>query len=154
MDKQNLLNKLNGMLLEEMPQYKVQAKEFEKDEVSQRRLLRSLMNIRPPMPPNPEFLRLQDEFLRSETAEKGVVDVKQLPCISQNRRIVLWQGDITRLNADAIVNAANHKLLGCFFPCHGCIDNAIHSAAGIQLRLACAEIMAAQGLRNQPEQRK
>ena len=139
MNKSELVNKLNGFLLDEMPQYKIQAELFEKDYTSQRRLLRSLMNVRPPIRTSEEFLNLQDELLSVETAEKGIVDVSEL-----NGRIVLWQGDITRLNADAIVNAANNKLLGCFYPCHGCIDNAIHSAAGIQLRLECAEIMSKQ----------
>lgn len=140
MSKSELVNKLNGFLLNEMPQYKTQAESFQDDYTSQRRLLRSLMNIRPPMSASEELLKLQDELLRAETAERGIVDVDKL-----NGRIALWQGDITRLNADAIVNAANDKLLGCFYPCHSCIDNAIHSAAGIQLRLECADIMNKQG---------
>ena len=146
MNKKELVNKLNNILLNEMPQYRTQALSFEKDDVSQRKLLRSLMNVRPPMKPNAEFLKLQDELLSMETIEKGIVDVKQLQTVSKNERIVLWQGDITRLNADAIVNAANPKLLGCFYPCHSCIDNAIHSSAGIQLRLECAEIMQKRGV--------
>lgn len=145
MNKKELVNKLNNILLNEMPQYKTQALSFEKDDISQRKLLRSLMNVRPPMKPNAEFLKLQDELLSMETIEKGIVDIKQLQPISKNERIVLWQGDITKLNADVIVNAANPKLLGCFYPCHSCIDNAIHSSAGIQLRLECAEIMQKQG---------
>lgn len=140
MRKAELVDKLNSFLLDEMPQYRTQAKDFENDYVSKRQLLRSLMNIRPPMDISEEFLNLQDELLRMETAEKGVIDVSKL-----NSRIILWQGDITRLNADAVVNAANNKLLGCFYPCHSCIDNAIHSAAGIQLRLECNQIMQKQG---------
>lgn len=140
MRKAELVAKLNSLLLAEMPQYRVQAQDFNDDYISKRRLLRSLMNIRPPMDASEEFLQLQDELLSMETAEKGIVDVDKL-----NGRIILWQGDITRLNADAVVNAANNKLLGCFYPCHGCIDNAIHSAAGIQLRLECNQIMQKQG---------
>lgn len=145
MEKLDAVLELNKILLNEMPGYSAQAEHFGKEYPSQRRLLRSLMNIRPPMPPNARFLQLQDKLLSAETMEKGVVDVNKLPSVKANGRLALWQGDITRLNADAIVNAANKKLLGCFFPCHGCIDNAIHSAAGIQLRLACAEIMEKQG---------
>jgi O-acetyl-ADP-ribose deacetylase (regulator of RNase III) len=132
------------MLLREMPQYSRDASRFSADIHSQRRLLRSLMNIRPPMPLSFDFLSLQDELLSAERDEKGVVDVMTLPII-KDPRIVLWRGDITRLNADVIVNAANNTLLGCFVPCHGCIDNAIHSAAGLQLRDECNQIMSGQG---------
>lgn len=119
-----------------------------------RRLLRSLMNVRFPGPVSPEILKVQDELLREELEEKGIVDVMELPVIQDeypcteiknSRRIILWQGDITRLKADAIVNAANPQMMGCFVPCHGCIDNAIHSAAGLQLRNECAQIMEEQG---------
>src|SRR4029078_8164173 len=92
----------------------------------------------------PEFLTLQDEVLSAERKEKRVVNVMTLPTTAA-LRIVLWQGDITRLNADAIVNAANSALLGCFRPNHGCIDNAIHSAAGLQLRDECYQLMITQG---------
>lgn len=138
------IQKLNQLLLDEMPQYRNQAQCFEEDVFSRRRLLRSLMNVRSPEPLKEEYLVLQDELLCAERDEKGVVDVMELPTTS-DARIVLWQGDITRLNADAIVNAANSALLGCFSPCHGCIDNAIHSAAGLQLREACNRLMRAQG---------
>lgn len=143
MNKTELVQKLNAMLLAEMPQYKAEAKSFADSYTSQRRLLRSLMNLRPPMSASKDFLSLQDELLSLETAERGIVDIDELPLT--NGRMILWQGDITRLNADAIVNAANNKMLGCFIPCHDCIDNVIHSAAGIQLRLECAEIMQRQG---------
>lgn len=102
------------------------------------RLLRALINVRPPLPAAPELLAAQDRELRRQTAEKGVVRI-DAPGIS------LWQGDITRLDIDAIVNAANGKMLGCFVPLHRCIDNAIHSAAGIRLRLECDAQMRAQG---------
>ena len=120
----------------------------------QRRLLRSLMNTRWPGWASEEFYEMQDELLKEENEERGIVSVEDIaliedeyPCyeIKNSKRISLWQGDITRLKIDAIVNAANSQLLGCFVPCHGCIDNVIHSAAGIQLRNECAEIMAAQG---------
>lgn len=136
---------LNGILLDEMPMYRSDAAQFPKDKGNQRRLLRSLMNLRSPMPLKAEFLQVQDELLSSEREEKGVVHVEELPGVPSNPRLSIWQGDITRLDADAIVNAANAQMLGCFCPCHGCIDNAIHSAAGAQLREECSYIMQAQG---------
>ena len=139
------IKQLNGMLLEDMPQYRAQAGAFPPDEDSQRRLLRSLMNVRPPMPLEPAFLALQDALLASEREVRGIVKADSLPVIARDPRLALWRGDITRLEVDAIVNAANSALLGCFHPCHGCIDNAIHSAAGLQLRDACARLMQAQG---------
>ena len=145
MDRREQVQYLNQALLAEMPQYREQAESFPADEISQRRLLRSLMNVRPPMPLAPKFLEVQDALLSAEREEKGVVNGDALPPTAGDPRLVLWQGDITRLRADAIVDADNSALLGCFAPCHGCIDNAIHSAAGLQLRDACAEIMRAQG---------
>ncbi len=124
------------------------------DAASKRHLLRTLMNIRPPLPARPELLALQDRFLSAERASAAVTDPHRLPAIWQmfgdadvpcHDQIVLWRGDSTTLAADAIVNAANSKLLGCFVPHHRCIDNAIHSAAGIQLRLECNELMQKQG---------
>lgn len=119
---------------------------------AQKRLLRSLFNLRPPAAASEEFLRVQDAYLRQEIAEKGVTDLADLSPVRDG--IYLWQGDITTLRCDAIVNAANDALLGCFFPCHGCIDNAIHTFAGVQLRLKCAEIMQAQGHREPTGQAK
>ena len=107
------------------------------------KLLRALMNVRPPQPIADEWLTLQDEELQEQLAEKGVVDIDTLP---RKGKYILWQGDITRLNTDAIVNAANSQMLGCFVPLHGCIDNAIHSAAGVQLRLACNSLMRNKGI--------
>ena len=144
MDRIHSIRRLNAMLLEEMPAYRAQAAEVPQDPVSQRRLLRSLMNLRPPTPLGEDLLALQDELLSAERQERGVIEGASLPAAA-NPRFALWQGDITRLRADAIVNAANSSLLGCFHPCHGCIDNAIHSAAGLQLRDACHQIMQAQG---------
>ena len=144
MDRIAQIRYLNRILLEEMPEYHSQADRFSQEEAAQRRLLRSLMNIRPPMPLRRDFVTVQDELLSAEREEKGVVDVSVLP-VAADPRIAVWQGDITRLNADAIVDADNSALLGCFCPCHGCIDNAIHSAAGLQLRDECSLIMSAQG---------
>ena len=148
---------LNKILLEEMPQYKADAATFPDEIHAQRRLLRSLMNLRQPGPISADFLREQDILLQEEASTKGVVKPDELPTIADEpskditpqgapaRNLILWQGDITRLAADAIVNAANSAMLGCFAPCHGCIDNAIHSAAGLQLREACAQLMEQQG---------
>lgn len=105
-------------------------------------VFRALVNIRPPMPARQEFLALQDEYLGAEIRKRGIVGIDDLNEAKPD--IYLWQGDITRLRVDAIVNAANPKMLGCFIPCHGCIDNAIHTYSGIQLRLKCQEIMIKQ----------
>lgn len=113
------------------------------DEQAQKRLLRALFNVRPPKPCDAEFLRVQDEYLKEETQQKGVTDLATLTPIRPD--VYLWQGDITTLKCDAIVNAANNQMLGCFCPNHGCIDNAIHTFAGVELRLACAELMTKQG---------
>lgn len=110
---------------------------------SKRALLRSLMNIRPPLKISDEFLKVQDEFLTAETLNKHLTGIEDIEDV--DGRIMLWQGDITTLKVDAIVNAANSKLLGCFIPQHNCIDNVIHSAAGLQLRDECNRIMERQG---------
>ncbi|MDO4908421.1 MAG: protein-ADP-ribose hydrolase [Corynebacterium sp.] len=128
-----------------MPSLKDQANALPQDEVTQRRLLRSLMNIRPPMPLKAEFLKVQDALLSEERDARGVVDINELPERQGHPGIILWQGDITRLKVDAIVDADNERLLGCFAPLHACIDNAIHSAAGLQLRDECNRIMEEQG---------
>lgn len=119
------------------------AAEIPTEPCEQKRLLRSLMNVRMPAPVSGEFLAVQDEYLHGEIAEKGVTDAAELIPVRGN--ICLWKGDITTLKCGAIVNAANSALLGCFCPCHSCIDNAIHTFAGVQLRSACAEIMRKQG---------
>lgn len=129
-------------LLEEMPEYQQDAEKIPDKKI----LFRALMNLRPPMKLNEEFLRVQDEYLLSELQAKGIIDAEELPEILPG--ISLWQGDITRLKADAVVNAANSTLLGCFVPLHMCIDNAIHSAAGLQLRDECLGLMQRQ---NHPE---
>ena len=141
MNRLTLIKYLNAQLLREMPDLDVN--KIPDDEISQRKLLRVLMNVRPPMPLDKNFLKLQDELLSAEVRERGVVKLEDIPNVAPH--IKIWRGDITRLEVDAIVNAANEKLLGCFIPLHGCIDNAIHSAAGLQLRDACNKIMEAQG---------
>ena len=145
MKRSEQIHYLNEALLEEMPQYRREAGRLPQDAESQRYFLRCLMNIREPRALSPRFLQAQDELLQAEREEKGIVHVADLPAVPGDERIVLWQGDITRLDADAIVNAANAQLLGCFRPGHNCIDNVIHSAAGLQLREECASIMRAQG---------
>lgn len=97
--------------------------ELPREEYNQKRLLRSLFNIRMPDAANEEFLRIQDEYLQEEISRKGITDIADLEPLQEN--IYIWQGDITTLKCGAIVNAANSQMLGCFSPCHGCIDNAI-----------------------------
>lgn len=128
-------------LLKEQPRYR--DTEIPKGEREQKKLLRSLFNIRMPKAASREFLEVQDDYLQTEIAEKGITDFKSLTPVQKD--IYLWRGDITTLRCGAIVNAANSRLLGCFCPCHGCIDNAIHTYSGIQLRAACAELMRKQG---------
>lgn len=128
-------------LLKEQPQ--LLTMEMPSGEQRQKALLRSLFNIRMPKPVNQEFLRVQDSYLQEEIRQKGITRFDDLRPIQQG--IYLWRGDITTIAVDAIVNAANSQMLGCFVPCHGCIDNAIHTFAGVQLRLSCAELMNKQG---------
>ena len=143
MTQRQRLEYLLQSLLNESPQYRDSAIPAAEDE--QRRFLRGLFNIRPPRLMNPEFLAVQDAYLQEEIRRQGVTDAAALPVAPGNPLLWVWKGDITTLKVDAIVNAANRALLGCFAPCHGCIDNAIHTRAGAQLRLACEEIMRAQG---------
>ena len=132
---------LIGKLLSEDIRYrdmKVPAGESE-----QKQLLRGLMNIRLPRKIDCEFLKVQDEYLKAEIAAKGITEVEDLHPICEG--LYLWQGDITTLRCDAVVNAANSGLTGCYVPGHRCIDNCIHTFSGIQLRIECAEIMQKQG---------
>lgn len=117
--------------------------EIPEEKLEQKRLLRSLLNIRMPEPVSDEFLAIQNAYLQEEIRCKGITELSSLTPVQEG--IYLWQGDITTLTCDAIVDAANGQMLGCFCPCHGCIDNAIHTYAGVQLRLACAELMEQQG---------
>lgn len=134
---------LTKELLSELPQYRDM--EIPNNTEEQKRLLRSLMNIRAPRPIGEEFLKVQDEYLSEEVKEKGITDSDTIPVSPINHRLALWRGDITTLKIDAIVNAANSALRGCFVPCHSCVDNIIHSVSGIQLRLACDKLMTEQG---------
>ena len=140
MTQDERLDKLICYLLREKAEYKTIP--IPDSAADKRRLLRALMNVRPPVPVSEDFLKVQDEYLQGVLAEKEVIRTADLTPVQPG--LYLWQGDITTLAADAIVNAANSAMLGCFVPCHGCIDNAIHSAAGVQLRLECARIMAQQ----------
>lgn len=128
------------LLSEDRKYEKMPVPESEKERF---RLLRGLLNIRPPKPVSEDFLAVQDEFLKEEIFSKGITDIADLAPTEDG--IYLWKGDITTLKCGAIVNAANSQMLGCFQPCHNCIDNAIHTFAGVQLRLECAEIMDKQG---------
>ncbi|MDD2973443.1 MAG: protein-ADP-ribose hydrolase [Lachnospiraceae bacterium] len=116
------------------------------DDVQQQKLLlRSLMNVRLPKPISQEFRKVQDEYLCYERDVAGVVDAESLPVVPSSPKLVLWQGDITVLKCDAIVNAANSQMCGCFRSLHSCIDNIVHTKAGIELRLKCNDIMQKQG---------
>ena len=128
-------------LLQERPEYRDIAIPAEPE--SQRQLLRGLMNIRAPQSVGADFLQTQDAYLQGETAAKGITDIADLTPVQPG--LYLWQGDITTLKCDAIVNAANSSMTGCYIPNHRCIDNAIHTFAGVELRLACAELMEQQG---------
>ena len=143
----NRLGYLIDYLLKEDPQYSEM--EIPSDLQGKRDLFRALRNVRWPKPISEEFLRLQDEELQEQLKGKGVVELNAcedaINRVSTNKQLLVWQGDITRLKVDAIVNAANSQMLGCFHPLHKCIDNAIHSAAGVQLREECYQMMLQQG---------
>jgi len=130
-------------LLAENPRYKGTVIPAGRED--QWRLLRSLMNVRPALPADDAFLRVQDDYLSELNAERGITDANTLKPSPADPRLFLWRGDITTLKIDAIVNAANSRLEGCFLPCHACIDNCIHTYGGVQLRLRCHEIMEQQG---------
>lgn len=128
-------------LLDEQPRYRDM--DIPSTEPEQRQLLRSLFNIRMPANISDSFLKVQNEYLQEELHRKGITELSDLTPIEPG--IYLWQGDITALACDAIVNAANSGMTGCYQPCHNCIDNCIHTYAGIQLRNVCAGIMEKQG---------
>lgn len=141
MDQKERRTYLLNYLLAENPQAGIGR--IPDDEKEQKALLRGLMNIRMPQPSSSDFLTVQDAYLKEEIAADGIVEMADL--VPLQSELYLWQGDITRLKCDAVVNAANSRMLGCFCPNHGCIDNAIHTFAGVELRSACAKLMAAQG---------
>lgn len=124
-------------LVEEFKTDSVEYKDLRtpKDTIGKRRILRSLMNIRMPRKMDPAVLAVQDAYLKERIRENGIVELADIPEIRDG--ISIWQGDITRLAVDAIVNAANSQMLGCFVPMHTCIDNCIHTFAGVQLRAEC-----------------
>lgn len=148
------------IFLQELKQDSVEYKQLETSGYSlaeKKNTIRGLMNIRMPGSLSSKLVRLQDSYLQEELREKGVVELSDIPTIKEQfgdsssfvakypflaERISLWQGDITRLETQAIVNAANSQMLGCFVPCHRCIDNAIHSGAGMELREECSRIMS------------
>ena len=137
-EKSSICDEMLGTLLEERNEIAA----FSYPYKIKRDLIWGYLNQRLPNPVSERFLEIQDRLFGSETEENGVIDVDSL---EYRENIALWKGDITRLNADAVVNAANNSLLGCFIPHHKCIDNVIHSRAGVQVRLDCSKIMGAQG---------
>ena len=141
MDQAERRTYLIEALLRERPSCRRQ--EIPRQAERQKVLLRGLMNVRAPRAVSDEFLQVQDAYLRHELAEAGITRVDELTPVCGN--LYLWQGDITQLECGAIVNAANSGLTGCYVPNHACIDNCIHTYAGVQLRLACAELMERQG---------
>ena len=128
-------------LLKEHPEY--QDMNIPAGKQEQKLLLRGLMNVRMPQNANAEFLTVQDAYLKEETERKTITRLLDLKPVQEG--IYLGQGDITALECDAIVNAANSGMTGCYVPNHRCIDNCIHTFAGVQLRLECARIMLEQG---------
>ena len=128
-----LLSERNDIAGTEMPE----------NEADRFRLYRSLVNIRPVMKADDEYLRVEDEYLTELTKEKGVTDIFDLTPVGDG--IYLWKGDITTLKCGAVVNAANSGMTGCWQPCHSCIDNCIHTFAGVRLRYVCGQIMEKQG---------
>ena len=141
MNEKMTQNQRLDYLVEEFKTDSVQYKDLEtpKDTEGKRRILRSLMNIRMPKAFSDEVLAVQDEYLTGRAEEKGIVRLSDIPEIRDG--LSVWQGDITRLAVDAIVNAANSQMLGCFVPMHTCIDNCIHTFAGVQLRAECSRQM-------------
>ena len=141
MKKEMTQNGRLDFLVEEFKADSVQYKDLQtpEDTEGKRRILRSLMNIRMPRKMDEAVLSVQDEYLQERIRENGIVELADIPIIRD--RMSIWQGDITRLAVDAIVNAANSQMLGCFVPMHTCIDNCIHTFAGVQLRAECARQM-------------
>lgn len=151
-DNSNNINNSTDVLLEKLKEDSISYKNLETCNLGlkeKKKIIRSLMNIRMPGKIPDGFLSVQDSYLQKELSDKGIVYLEDIPVVKEQYnsnipyadKISLWQGDITRLGTAAIVNAANSQMLGCFVPCHGCIDNAIHSAAGVQLREECNKIM-------------
>lgn len=132
-------------LLDEQPQKdrNFASERVPEDETKQKRTLRSLVNMRAPKPISDEFLHIQDEYMQEELKHMDIFDAVKLKDLEPH--ISLWQGDISKLHCDAIVNAANSDMVGCFIPCHNCVDNIIHTYSGVQLRWECAQIINKMG---------
>lgn len=153
MNQRERLDYLVDSFKDEAPEYR--RVRIPDDTEGKQRLLRSLMNVRMPKPASSEVLSVQDAYLRGRALEKGIVNISEIPTVKEGLgsihpfadNISIWQGDITRIAADVIVNAANSQMLGCFIPMHTCIDNCIHTYAGIQLREDCARRMSSLRLR-------
>ena len=137
-------------LVEQFKEDSVQYRNLETpaDTAGKKRILRSLMNIRMPKMLPPAVLKIQDDYLQERNRENGIVEISDIPTVAElgskhafADKLSVWQGDITRLAVDAIVNAANSQMLGCFVPMHTCIDNCIHTFAGVQLRAECNQKM-------------
>ncbi|WAW99900.1 protein-ADP-ribose hydrolase [Streptococcus gallolyticus] len=143
MTKKEMVTYLLDYLIKENPQFR--AIDVPSDLAGQETLLRALLNVRPPMAVSSSFLDMQNNYLQLKKAERVVVFLNHLQPIPTDDRLYVWKGDITRLKVDAIVNAANRRMLGCFQPLHDCADNAIHTYAGVQLRLDCYKLMQEQG---------
>ena len=126
-------------LQKQMPEYA--GYPVPEDEQEAFNLFRALCNVRMPGPVSEEFLKIQDEYLQEEIKKKGITEIDGLKPVSSDERLYLWQGDITTLKCDAIVNAANSQMLGCFQPLHNCIDNIENTFAGVQLRNYMAQQM-------------
>ena len=139
MTKKEMVTYLLDYLIKENPQFNVI--DVPNDLVGQELLLRALLNVRPPMAISSNFLAIQDDYLQLKKAERTVVFLNHLQPVPTDNRFYVWKGDISRLKVDAIVNATNRQMLGCFQPLHDCADNAIHTYAGIQLRLDCYKLM-------------
>lgn len=137
--QERLIYLVKGLVVEYTEKYKDEHIEIPNDEAEQFTLFRSLCNIRSAGFMPAEWMKIQDEYLTELAREKGIVTINDME--KRAPQIYLWQGDITRLSVDAIVNAANNQLLGCFEPNHRCIDNAIHTFAGIELRMACSRMI-------------
>lgn len=153
------------LLLEQLKADSAEYRNLATDDYSpeqKKQAIRSLMNVRMPGGLSEALLSVQDDYLQQERKEKGIVMLAEIPTVREQfggqgedgagknsiaDKLSIWQGDITRLQVDAIVNAANSQMLGCFIPCHRCIDNAIHSAAGMQLREECSHIMQEKRMR-------
>ena len=138
------LDFLIDYLLKENKEIKIE--KLPENEEEKKKLYRSLCNIREAKPIDEKYIKIENEFLQEELKKKNVTKVDDIETIKESNlqnkdKICLWQGDITKLEIDSIVNAANSRGLGCFIPCHKCIDNQINTFAGVGLRLECNEIM-------------